>query len=401
MICKNCSTEFEGFFCPSCGTKADIKTEHGDIHASKDLNNTVTETIPGVYDFSKQETDSSQNINQKPQVSEASTNKKNNNTDHPDNNINRHDPDTNNVSSPNTGIHNFNNTYTDQNNNMQAANDAVNKKKPIYKKPGFIITAVIIVLLIVLISGFSCSCNSHNSSKTSATAPEKAKSYDSWPNFGLAEILPKPDTDKIEIISNNSDFLSFNIYDTSEDYFDSYVSSCISKGFDKNFDSYSGSYTADNEEGYNLSLYYYKSDNNISVDLFAPIETETKTEKATVKATQKPTAKATEKPTVKETQKPTEAKKENNNEDTLTPSFKEMMDDYEQFMNDYVDFMIEYNNTDDVLGMLDNYTQWMSDYNEWLEKINEIDTGSLSPADYEYYLKVVERITKRLQSLYE
>ena len=98
---------------------------------------------------------------------------------------------------------------------------------------------------------------------------------------------------------------------------------------------------------------------------------------------------------------------ENNSEDSkptgeANADFKKTMDSYEQFFNEYVDFMKKYtNNTSaaNALEMLTDYSDFMKRYAEVMESMNNIDTGSLSPADYAYYMEVTARIYKKLSEI--
>ena len=365
MICKNCNTEFDGMFCPMCGTKCDagqnVSTE------------SPAQTSPGVYDFSDSKTKDTGKVNADPAVQNQSVS-------------NTFTQNGATQSAP--GVYTFQNA--DQSGNIGNPDISQNQKKPIYKRSILYILIGIIVFLIIVISGISCACNSC-AQKSSTRSSGISKSYDAWPSFGLAKMLPAPDSDKIEVHSNDSDYFSCDVESIDEKAFDAYVSACIEKGFDKNYSSFSGSYNAENKDGYALSLYLFTSSDEMDITLTAP-------KKETTKPTQKPTVKETQKPTVKETQKPTEAKKETEKEDsgTVTPSFKELMDEYERFMDDYIAFMKDYENSDDVMGMLNDYSTWLSDYTDWVKKIDDIDEDELSIADLNYYLEVTNRVTEKL-----
>ena len=98
-----------------------------------------------------------------------------------------------------------------------------------------------------------------------------------------------------------------------------------------------------------------------------------------------------------ESQKDEESSKEEDNDsDTVDPDFKEVMDDYEDFMNDYVDFMKKYTSSDNPAGLMKDYTEIVSKYADWGKKIDDIDEDSLSKADYDYYIDVTTRVTKKL-----
>lgn len=81
--------------------------------------------------------------------------------------------------------------------------------------------------------------------------------------------------------------------------------------------------------------------------------------------------------------------------DGIRPEFKETMDAYEKFFDDYYDFCLKYSKSQDTTSMMMDYLTWMTDYAETMEKLDEIDEGSLSPAEDAYYLEVMIRIEKK------
>lgn len=95
-----------------------------------------------------------------------------------------------------------------------------------------------------------------------------------------------------------------------------------------------------------------------------------------------------------ESSKKESSKEEKSDSDTVTPSFKEMMDEYEEFMNKYVDFMKSYDAND--VTMLSEYTELLSQYNTYMDKVSKIDEDELSSADLAYYLDVTNRVNKKL-----
>lgn len=70
-------------------------------------------------------------------------------------------------------------------------------------------------------------------------------------------------------------------------------------------------------------------------------------------------------------------------------------------MNDYVDFMKKYTSSDNPAGLMKDYTEIVSKYADWGKKIDDIDEDSLSKADYDYYIDVTARVTKKLAEVAE
>lgn len=62
----------------------------------------------------------------------------------------------------------------------------------------------------------------------------------------------------------------FDAYGMSLDEFNAYVDECIELGYTVDASSYEGFYTADNEEGYNVYLYYQDNDYAMSGTIEAP-----------------------------------------------------------------------------------------------------------------------------------
>jgi uncharacterized Zn finger protein (UPF0148 family) len=86
------------------------------------------------------------------------------------------------------------------------------------------------------------------------------------------------------------------------------------------------------------------------------------------------------------------------NSGKVTPSFKATMDSYEEFFDKYVAFMKKYNEADsnDYFAMLSDYAEMLTKYAEMTEAMDDIDTDSLSTADYAYYIEVTARIYVKL-----
>ena len=226
-----------------------------------------------------------------------------------------------------------------------------------------------------------------------------------WPDSKLAQMLPEPESTVGLIKYDRADLLEVYIGSTTSEQYEKYVSSCKEKGFTENYDSgtdYNNCpyYRAENSDGYSLSLEYHKLDDDtdyepmkdsMTIKLNAPYEKETEAE------TEKPTEKATEAPAEESSNK--ESKSENKSitdNDTVTPSFKEMMDSYEAFFDEYIDFMKKYKENPSDLSLISEYTEYLSKYSDYMSKLSAVDTDSLSAADLAYYTEVNARITKKL-----
>ncbi len=82
----------------------------------------------------------------------------------------------------------------------------------------------------------------------------------------------------------------------------------------------------------------------------------------------------------------------------VSPDLKAALDSYEEMMDEYCDFMVKYQSADsaDMLSMLSDYSDMLEKYSEAMDSLNKLDTDSMSTADYQYYLDVTTRVSKRL-----
>ena len=132
------------------------------------------------------------------------------------------------------------------------------KSKKAGKKRGCLRIIAIVAVVVLVIQIMSCV----------TSRPEPLE----WPTSGLATLLPDPPTDKGEIFSNSDDYLSADVAECSSSDFAAYVEDCKEVGFTIDAENDTGSYSAYSEEGAHLDLYYYESQEEISITLDAPVE---------------------------------------------------------------------------------------------------------------------------------
>jgi DNA-directed RNA polymerase subunit RPC12/RpoP len=77
-----------------------------------------------------------------------------------------------------------------------------------------------------------------------------------WPGTGLGALLPKPETNKGNISSSNNTYFMADLADMDQEAYQAYIQKLIDAGFSKNQRSYSRSFSAENEDGIQVSLYY-------------------------------------------------------------------------------------------------------------------------------------------------
>lgn len=137
-------------------------------------------------------------------------------------------------------------------------------KKPIYKKWWFWVLVVIVVLNIKGRLG------GNNSSNDAAEFV--------WSDMVLSEILPEPESNYGDLSINSDDYLSIDVLNTSKDEYRAYIKACRNGGFTVDVEEYGTTFTAKNEQGYELTLYYFESDEEMSIDLTAPSNTDSSDE---------------------------------------------------------------------------------------------------------------------------
>ena len=93
-----------------------------------------------------------------------------------------------------------------------------------------------------------------------------------WSDIELGEMLPKPDSDMGSIVFNDYDYLVVYIDDITSSSYKNYVNSCESMGFTVDKSKSDTSFTAYNEVGYRLNLWYYGNDSQLDITLNSPIE---------------------------------------------------------------------------------------------------------------------------------
>lgn len=211
-----------------------------------------------------------------------------------------------------------------------------------------------------------------------------------WPDTTLAKMLPQPDSDRGEIISNSETGFNINIRKTSEDDFKDYVDKCREKGFTEDYDQTEHSYSAQNKDKYDLDLFYTEDEKEMKITLYAPEKEEPEKTQEDSKKTQKQ-----EKKTVK---KKSSAKKTSGSAG-VSPEFKKTMDRYEEFFDEYIKFMKKYQKSSNPASMMKDYADYMDKYTKYMDQLNELDNKEMTDAETIYYTKVNARILEKLAEL--
>lgn len=211
-----------------------------------------------------------------------------------------------------------------------------------------------------------------------------------WPTSDLVSRVPKPESTFGEINSESSTYFSVDLGNYTNEMFNTYISECQEAGFTVDYSKSSTSFSAYDEEGYQVWLYFTADDGELSMTISAPSEEDDDFEDVDDEDETASTTKessATEKSTTA-----TEAK----SDDGIDSDFKEAMDAYEAFMNDYVEFMKKYQDNPTDLSLLADYATFMSDYADYSEEFAEWEDEDLNDAELAYYMEVLNRVNKKL-----
>lgn len=127
-------------------------------------------------------------------------------------------------------------------------------KKPFYKKAWFIILAVIVVIGVI------------------SSVGGKGEEFDWESDIELCDMLPEPESNVGDIILNDDESLSIEVYETSKSDYKAYLKECEEMGYTVESDKSESNYEAYNAEGYKLTLWYYESEEEMHIDLDAPME---------------------------------------------------------------------------------------------------------------------------------
>ncbi|MGN1398719.1 MAG: DUF6591 domain-containing protein [Erysipelotrichaceae bacterium] len=91
-----------------------------------------------------------------------------------------------------------------------------------------------------------------------------------WNSIVLKNVIDRPDSPYGEITHNDQQYLSMYVYDIDEVQYKSYILSCIEKGFVNNTNKTESSFFSNNQDGYQLSIFFFKSEEKMALYLQAP-----------------------------------------------------------------------------------------------------------------------------------
>ncbi len=109
----------------------------------------------------------------------------------------------------------------------------------------------------------------------------------SWPTSNLASLLPKPSQSKGKVSMDSESYLNVEVYDVNKDDYKKYVENCKEKGFTVDYNSTDSSYSAKDQGGNTLMLYYSEKKEEMSISLTSASQVEkTKADNEKYKAEQ-------------------------------------------------------------------------------------------------------------------
>lgn len=210
-------------------------------------------------------------------------------------------------------------------------------------------------------------------------------SENAWPNNELANMLPKPESTTGKVFSDSSNQLIYYVGSMNDDAYNKYIEQVKEKGFDKDYNSLEKSYSAENDEGYEVRI-SKEGFNIVEISITKPSK-------------QNASTNITSSTTTTESSTNTESSKEESkttNSTGIRPDFKNAMDSYEKFMNQYCDFMIKYNKNPSDITLIKDYAKMVSDYDKYTKDFENWKSEDLNDEEMKYYLDVQNRVSKKL-----
>lgn len=205
----------------------------------------------------------------------------------------------------------------------------------------------------------------------------------SWPASKAGNQLPVPESTVGKFSNEHDDDFFVYIGNTSKESYNNYVKACSEKGFTVDYDKGDDYYRAKNSEGWSVSI-KYEGFNIMSIDIDKPSSSSTDN-----------TATA---PAAPETEKAAEENKANDTQlvNGMRKDFKEAMDSYEAFMNEYVEFIKKYQSNPNDAKLLADYAKYMSKYADMCDKFDKWESQDLNTTEQAYYIDVQARVSKKL-----
>ncbi|MCD7708539.1 MAG: zinc ribbon domain-containing protein, partial [Clostridiales bacterium] len=145
----------------------------------------------------------------------------------------------------------------------QTYDDIIANQSQIKKKSWFKGAVGIVIVILSIIFLASCSASSGSSSSSSNYTDETDYYVQlDLPSSGIVTMLPELDFEYGKVTFETSEDIQIEIYQVSQDDFDSYVKFCRESGFDVDITKDDDIFYSENAEGYALDIFF---DNETSV----------------------------------------------------------------------------------------------------------------------------------------
>lgn len=168
--------------------------------------------------------------------------------------------------------------------------------------------------------------------------------------------------------------------DTSSAAYDAY-----SKALSDVYSAYSDALSDVYEDYSDVCSAFYNNDFDVE-GIFAPVEVKNDDGGTTEQDVAESDASADQ----------TSTSEDNAGATQVSAELKTAMDEYEAFFDEYIAFMKAYQADSSSADLLAQYPDMMTQYADTMAAMNEIDSESLSTADYAYYAEVSARIMGKL-----
>ncbi|MBE5897259.1 MAG: zinc ribbon domain-containing protein [Lachnospiraceae bacterium] len=225
----------------------------------------------------------------------------------------------------------------------------------------------------------------YNEMDISLSAPMKFSTI-VWPDNKFGKVLPPPKSlnGKIDYETDTS----FNVYisDMPKNEYTEYVKQVAEAGFNIDYTKGDDYYYASNSDGYDVSI-EYQGMNIIYISITAPYD-DNGDDKIVNNSDNTITENSEE-----ETQ---DSEDSEDSESGLRPEFKEAMDSYESFMDEYIAFMNKYKSDPTNLELIKSYSNYMSKYTECMSAFSKWEDEDLNDEELQYYLEVQSRVNQKL-----
>lgn len=206
-----------------------------------------------------------------------------------------------------------------------------------------------------------------------------------WPDSVVGNLLPAPKSLQGKFSYEHDTSFMVYIGETSEADYSEYVATVQDAGFNVDYDKGDTYYNADNADGYHVSI-KYEGLNIMSISIDSPDDSDSSSDDALNEDSEETDS----------DDEDTTVDSSSDSGDEIGSDFKAAMDSYESFMDEYIEFMQEYEDNPTDATLLAEYTDYLTKYSEYMEAFGKWEDEDLNDAELAYYLEVQTRVSKKL-----